>query len=365
MTTETFANISKINQWNPFNSPIHNSPATGNYNVALCGKAGVGITYLLRNIALTIDKKVFVIDGCDFAKSNVNPSLDLKNNEDIKVINFTEFPDPFSCIDWKRLSDESDEDELFFYLMTLLTSICRPYLCDSKSVFNKKLKPISDAEKTELGIAIEKALINKENISLQTIADNLSDPSLKEPLDNFIKNKQFFDLKNLNTSKRLTVFRIDDLPEPDKSTATIVLLQLIRQELETLERKEGKIVIMDDIRYLLSDVSSARFAYSLSRISRRYNASFITSNQDIGDYYNHRPHSAIFDNSDWKLFLQSSRASIDSACDNLKRDLPTDLDLRHILPNLSKFNKKEALIICSEGQFWTEFDLPDFNSNRM
>ncbi len=350
---EALDSIPKISGWTPF--PFNHG---GNYNVAISGKAGSGITYLLRNIALTSDKKVFVIDECDFAKDNF---LDKQNEDVVDIINFTEFPDPFSCIDRERLSYNFYQDELFDYLIPLLTSICRPYPCDSKSVLNKSLNLISDVEQGELGMAIKKALTNKENISLQKIADNLSNQSLKEPLNNFIQRNKFFDPKNLRTDKRLTIFRICDIS--DKSPATIVLLQLIREKLANSREGLERMVIMDDIRYSLSDVSSARFAFKLSRVFRHYFASFITSNQNVEDYYNNPTHRAIFENSDWKLFLQTG--SLGSIWDDLKIALNTDLDLQQILPNLSKFNKKQALIHnASEGLCWTEFDLPDFNPKR-
>ena len=357
---EALDSIPKISGWTPFPSNYYG----GNYNVAISGSAGREITYLLRNIALTSDKKVFVIDECDFVEDDTDPSLSLKNNEDIDIVNFTEFPDPFSCIDWKLIgNDRCDEDELFFYLMTILTSICRPYFCDSENMLNTKLNLISDAEKTELGIAIEKMFVDRQNASLQTIADNLSNQSLKDPLNNFIQRNKFFDLKNLKTNKRLTIFRICDLSESEKSPATIVLLQLVRQEIFNSPRDIGKMVIMDDISHSLSDVSSTRFAEAFSRRSRLYGTSFIITNQNIADYYNNPVHFTLFESSDWKLFLQTG--SLGSICDNLKKDLNTDLDLQHILSKLSKFNKKQALIHNPlEGLFWTEFDLPDFNPKR-
>lgn len=119
-------------------------------------------------------------------------------------------------------------------------------------------------------------------------------------------------------------------------------------------------IIMDDIHYLLSNSSATKFATRLSRIIRHYGSSFITSNKNSSDYFKNPCYLNIFENSNWKIFLKSSPSSITEICENLKY-LSTSIKPQEIIPKLSKFNKKQALIHnMFEGWSWTEFDFLDY-----
>jgi conjugal transfer ATP-binding protein TraC len=77
-----------------------------------------------------------------------------------------------------------------------------------------------------------------------------------------------------------------------------------------LTRDQIKLCIIDEAWSLLGAGSSGDFIESGYRRARKYNGSFITATQGVGDYYMSKAAEAALNNSDWMFLLRQKPESI-------------------------------------------------------
>ena len=78
------------------------------------------------------------------------------------------------------------------------------------------------------------------------------------------------------------------------------------------DRKNNKIVVIDEAWDLMSSGSSGSFIEAGYRRARKYGGAFLTATQSIGDYYASPAATAALENSDWLFLLRQKKESIDA-----------------------------------------------------
>jgi conjugal transfer ATP-binding protein TraC len=90
-----------------------------------------------------------------------------------------------------------------------------------------------------------------------------------------------------------------------------------------MSRTKRKLALLDEAWQLLGDDSeSAKFIEEGYRRARKYDGSFISGTQGVGDYYKNDASQAAYVNADWKIYMRQD----EDAMMKLKKDGKLNLD---------------------------------------
>jgi conjugal transfer ATP-binding protein TraC len=125
---------------------------------------------------------------------------------------------------------------------------------------------------------------------------------------------RFFDgPANINFESDFVVLELEELKSMKDLQSVVMLLIMykIMQEMYQGDRKQRKMVVIDEAWDLMSGGQSGKFIEAGYRRCRKYNGSFITGTQSVADYWSSDTSKAAFDNADWMFLLRQKAESLE------------------------------------------------------
>lgn len=148
-----------------------------------------------------------------------------------------------------------------------------------------------------------KVLIGMEEPDAKTMADRI-EKYIKGSFAGFFNQQSTVNLKNT-----FTVFAFRDLEEELRSIAIFIILDYIWTKVKRDLKK--RLLIIDEVWYLMKYPDSAMFVYSFAKRARKYYLGLTTITQDIEDFLSTDYGKAIITNSSIQILLKQSPAAID------------------------------------------------------
>ena len=305
---------------------------SGNYNGAICGTSGSGKSVLLNSIALSylgIGGRVWIFDiGRSFEKlchTVGGQFLEFTAETDIRL-------NPFSMV-------ESIEDDIEM-LVPLFEQMISPS------------EPMDDYRRRQLALHIMSVWYEKareatvDDLSYSLInncelggpnplaADDdwtakvraMSYEERKAVCDPRVRDmgvqlfpytidgpygRYFHGETNVNFDNDLIVLELEELSSKKDLQAVIMFLLMYRVTQNMyLTRDRPKVCILDEAWALLAGSGSGEFIETGYRRARKYNGSFCSATQSIGDYSLSRAAEAAMNNADWMFLLRQKAESV-------------------------------------------------------
>ena len=300
------------------------SNPSGNYNGIVVGASGSGKSFFLNELTqrvLATGGKVWIIDvGRSYEKL-------------CKMIGgqFIEFT-PDSKINLNPFSMISNLDEDMQLLKPMIGQMIAP------------TAPLGDYELTQVEINIRQLWEEHGTAtSLTLLAERLKkacyqggsreafgveedvaaencDPRIRDlgvqlfPFTTEGAYGRFFDgPANINFESDFVVLELEELKSMKDLQSVVMLLIMykIMQEMYEGDRKQRKVVIIDEAWDLMGGGQSGKFIEAGYRRARKYNGAFFTGTQSVGDYYSSATSKAAFDNADWMFLLRQKAESLE------------------------------------------------------
>ena len=125
--------------------------------------------------------------------------------------------------------------------------------------------------------------------------------------------KYFVGQSNINFRSNFIVLELEELKSKKDLQAVVMLLLMYRitQDMYVSDRKQPKLVIIDEAWDLMGSGNSGDFIEAGYRRARKYGGSFFTATQSVEDYYKSETAKAAFNNADWMFLLRQKPESIE------------------------------------------------------
>ena len=312
---------------------------SGNYNGAIVGTSGSGKSFLVNEIVrrtLGTGGRAWIIDvGQSYKKSCTllgGQYIEIGVEEDpTERITFNPF----------LLINDIDEDmEMIKPLVAQMVSPSKPLDDYQASQLEQHIRSIwYDYERAGDVTLLAQSLINnssmggpnpqaedeeyKEKLAAMSPEDRLKvcEPRVRDmgvQLFPFTRDgaygKYFHEGRPIDFKSNFIVLELEQLNAKKDLRAVVMLLLMYRitQDMYMGDRKNNKIVVIDEAWDLMSSGSSGSFIEAGYRRARKYGGAFLTATQSIGDYYASPAATAALENSDWLFLLRQKKESIDA-----------------------------------------------------
>lgn len=125
--------------------------------------------------------------------------------------------------------------------------------------------------------------------------------------------KYFIGPSNIDFRSNFIVLELEELKSKKDLQAVVMLLLMYRitQDMYVSDRKQPKLVIIDEAWDLMGSGNSGDFIEAGYRRARKYGGSFFTATQSVEDYYKSETAKAAFQNADWMFLLRQKPESIE------------------------------------------------------
>ncbi len=169
----------------------------------------------------------------------------------------------------------------------------------------------------DVKLALERIQIEEKNTSGDSnpILGNLITAlySFADPEGEYFK--YFNGVNNLKFESDFVVLELEEIDSNShlKSVVLASIAHMINTEFFLGERKQKKILAIDEAWSIMDNQIVIRFLETMARRIRKYNGASGVITQTIGDFYKNKATKAIFDSSATKIFLKQSQESIISA----------------------------------------------------
>lgn len=288
-----------------------------NANMVVLGKSGSGKSYLVKLEAvrsLMFGDEIIIIDPeaeyQRLCQTIGGQYIEFSFNSGIKI-------NPF---DLSAVYEEG-ENELGLKILSLHT-LCRlimgslnpseDAILDRALVLTYKQKGITPDPATQkneppLMEDLYKTLLGMEEEPAKGLADRL---------ERFIRGslQGIFDQRsNLEIQNTFTVFSIRDLEDELRPLAMYLILDFIWTRIKKTMKK--RILIIDEVWYLMKYPDSAVYVYSIAKRARKYYLALTTITQDIEDFLATDYGKAIVSNSSIQILLKQSPVAIPKVAD--------------------------------------------------
>ncbi|MCD8518317.1 MAG: hypothetical protein LRY32_00915, partial [Flavobacterium sp.] len=114
---------------------------------------------------------------------------------------------------------------------------------------------------------------------------------------------------NIDFTNRFTVFSLRDLQDELRPMAMFLMLDYIWTKVRNDQRK--RILIVEEAWYMMQNIDSARFMYSIAKRARKYYLGITTISQDVEDFLLNDFGRAVVTNSAIQILMKQSTAAID------------------------------------------------------
>ncbi|MBI1981983.1 MAG: ATP-binding protein [Candidatus Levybacteria bacterium] len=132
-------------------------------------------------------------------------------------------------------------------------------------------------------------------------------------LERFIKGSLsgiFNQQSNFDISNELTVFSIKGLEEELRPIAMHIILDFVWTRVRKTLKK--RLLILDEVWYMMKYEDSASFVYSIAKRARKYYLGLTTVTQDVEDFLTTDYGKAVLSNSSIQILMKQGTAEIDA-----------------------------------------------------
>jgi conjugal transfer ATP-binding protein TraC len=278
----------------------------GNYNAVVAAASGSGKSFLVNELCLSylaIGGQVWVIDiGRSYQK--------LCRLLDGDFIEFK--PENPPCLNpFSRVRDLDGKESDLDLLIPILGQMASPS------------RPLTDLERSFIEKAIRQAygrLIDKTTIT--AVAEELSrigDPRAQDlctmlyPYTRRGRYGRFFEGEmTLRSQNPFAVLELEELRGKGdlRSVVLLLLIYYIQTEMYSGDRRQKKLVIIDEAWDLLGEGNTAKFIEHGYRRFRKYYGGIVTITQGINDLAKTDAGRAALDNSDFLFLLRQKAESL-------------------------------------------------------
>ena len=125
--------------------------------------------------------------------------------------------------------------------------------------------------------------------------------------------KYFVGRSNIDFRSNFIVLELEELKSKKDLQSVVMLLLMYRitQDMYVSDRKQPKVVIIDEAWDLMGTGKSGDFIEAGYRRARKYCGSFFTATQSVADYYKSETAKAAFENADWMFLLRQKAESVE------------------------------------------------------
>lgn len=320
---------------------------SGNYNGIVVGMAGSGKLTFLNELTLRIltsGGRVWVID--------VGRSCEkLCHMLGGQCIEFTD--DAKISLNFFSLVEDIDKDmEMLKPLIAQMISPSRPLTDYELAQVEMHLRSIwnDHGQSATVGILAESL---KNNCSMGGPNANGDDPEWRSkiagmPFEERTKfcdprirdlgvqllpftedgayGKYFVGRSNIDFRSNLIVLELEELQSKKDLQSVVMLLLMYRitQDMSLTDRKQPKLVIINQAWDLMGSGNSGDFIEASYRRASKYSGSFFTATQSVADYYKSETAKAAFENADWMFLLRQRAESVEMLANSGKLIMDDD-----------------------------------------
>lgn len=125
--------------------------------------------------------------------------------------------------------------------------------------------------------------------------------------------KYFDGPANIDFKSNFIVLELEELKAKKDLQSVVMLLLMYRitQDMYVSDRKQQKLVIIDEAWDLMGSGNSGSFIEAGYRRARKYGGAFFTATQSVDDYYKSETAKAAFENADWMFLLRQKPESVE------------------------------------------------------
>jgi len=306
--------------------------SSGNYNACVVGTSGSGKSVFLNDLALSylsVGGRVWIVDiGRSYEKIcntvggqyieftensgiRLNPFSLVDNiDEDMEMLKplFAQMISPFEPLDAFRMS------QLGMHIQSVWLDYGKEATVDHLAhslINNCELGGPNPLQEDPEWVAKVRAMTYEER-------QKICDPRIRDmglSLYPFSSDgphgKYFVGDANINFNSNFIVLELEELSTKNELQAVVMYMLMYKITKEMyLTRDQLKICIIDEAWTLLGAGSSSEFIENGYRRARKYNGSFITATQGMGDYYISKAAEAALNNADWMFLFRQKPESI-------------------------------------------------------
>lgn len=114
---------------------------------------------------------------------------------------------------------------------------------------------------------------------------------------------------NFNLSNELTVFSVKGLEEELRPIAMHIILDFVWTKVRKTLKK--RLLILDEVWYMMRYEDSASFVYSIAKRARKYYLGLTTATQDVEDFLTTDYGKAVLSNSSIQILMKQGAAEVD------------------------------------------------------
>lgn len=149
-----------------------------------------------------------------------------------------------------------------------------------------------------------KTLLSMEDKNAQELALSL-ERFIKGSLSGIFNQQSNFDLSN-----ELTVFSVRGLEEELRPIAMHIILDFVWTRIRKTLKK--RLLILDEVWYMMRYEDSASFVYSIAKRARKYYLGLTTATQDVEDFLTTEYGKAVLSNSSIQILMKQGTAEVDA-----------------------------------------------------
>lgn len=278
--------------------------SASNYNAVIAAQSGSGKSFLTNEIVstnLSIGGRVWIID---VGRSYQN----LCEAFDGQFIAFT--PKANLCLNpFEFIRNWEEEADIVTALITAMAAPTEP-LGDFRTAGLKRvLKDLWDTQGAAMTVdAVAQALLAEADARLRDVGNQLFPFTLAGEYGRFFTGRN-----SVAFASNLVVLELEEL-KGRKHLQQVVLLLLIYQIQQTMylgDRRQTKVVVIDEAWDLLTQGDVAKFIETGYRRFRKYNGAAVTVTQSLNDLYANPTGRAIAENCAFTFLLAQPSHAID------------------------------------------------------
>ena len=222
-------------------------------------------------------------------------------------------------------TDEEYLDEGLMLVESMVETMARPRTATTEeetSRIKTAIEAVWKKKKTKstiTDVAIELLQKKQEDGAIDEINKELN--TLLAPYCTGGRMSKYFNTPHtINIRNRYTVYEMSVLNN-NKTLQALVLMMIIFMVSEKMyhgDRNIPKGIVIDEAWNLLQGDGTAKFIEGIARRARKYKTSLITGTQDLNDYSSGASNAA-WNASNWRILMQQSGSSIESASSGDKK----------------------------------------------
>lgn len=337
--------------------------ASGNMNVAICGRSGKGKSFFMAAVIHSLLTKGGRVLMLDLGRSFENVCF-LLGGQYLRFQRQSHLAlNPFSLCKGS-FGDDDDLEVSLNMLSSVITTMAMP------------LQAIDPVQESILEACVLKAWEErKQHATIDDVIRHLKIKSylsdaMKANVEGLIERLQkytthgvyrhfFYGTNKVNLKSAFVVIETEELSNLPDLEAVIhqIFSFLIAEEVMLGKRTQPTLVCIDEAGIQLKKPSMEKSAESFARRLRKYEAALMIGTQGLGDFWTSSGAEAIFDNSDWLIMMGCDSKELQMIKE--KKILDINPEIEAMLKTLKKENGRfgECFIYHKDTGFYALMQL--------